>query len=802
MSDVTEHERVEKALWESERRFRVAVEISSEWISELDAKTGHLKWFGNTMERLGYSHEDIPRTLEEWHEIIHPDDRGRVINSILQHLKSREPYYEEYRVKRKDGTYLYVTDRGKIVVDEGNNQKWITVNADITPSKQAEWALNERTKELNCLYSISTLVEEPGIDFDGILKGVISIIPGAWQYSDITCARIVFGEKIVAPNNFKETPWKQSAPIEVRGKNVGILEVYYSEPKPASFEGPFLREERDLINAIAERLARIIERLQTEEDIKRRLEIEKTISKISSYFVGISNIDDCINASLSDLGRLSHSSRAYVFIFTDDATKMSNTHEWCAEGVTPQMENLRNLPTNIFPWWMEKLRKGEVINIEDPSKLPAEARNERKILLEDQGIKSLLVLPLNVGQEIAGFVGFDNIVTTGRWSDHDLALLRVSSKIISDAIRHERLQDELKNHAEILEKRVHERTEEIERLNATITERLIQKIAQISHISDLREIIRKSSGTEDSLERIIDGAIEDLELDVAAILLLNDRSGTIDVRLLKSKMKVEGPTTYGLDKPFVECECLNTNKATSVVVGNGLSILGTKIVHCAPISIRNETKGIFATGSMNDRTCDESELSVLGLYSGLASSVLEAAGFSVEPAKEAAKTGKRKYRVDPGTSLIVQDDVDLAYDIFVDHIMAGIDGLMITRVFPKKIREKYGLEKTPIIWLNDEKLDGQLTVNNVQDLSIAISNYVAKTEKPVILIDGIEYLISRGGFDPVLRFLQTKRSQVESSNSVLLVALFKDAIDPKEARLVQREFQTFKVSNDHPAKVS
>jgi hypothetical protein len=205
---------------------------------------------------------------------------------------------------------------------------------------------------------------------------------------------------------------------------------------------------------------------------------------------------------------------------------------------------------------------------------------------------------------------------------------------------------------------------------------------------------------------------------------------------------------------------------------------------------------------MNDRTYDESELSVLGLYSGLASSVLEIAGFSVEPVKEAAKTRKRKYKVDPGTNLIVQDDVDLAYDIFIDHIMAGIDGLMITRVFPKKIREKFGLEKTPIIWLNDEKLEGQLTVNNVQDLSIAISNYVAKAEKPVILIDGIEYLISRGGFDPVLRFLQTKRSQVESSNSILLVALFKDAIDPKEARLMQREFQTFKVSNDHPAKVS
>jgi hypothetical protein len=237
---------------------------------------------------------------------------------------------------------------------------------------------------------------------------------------------------------------------------------------------------------------------------------------------------------------------------------------------------------------------------------------------------------------------------------------------------------------------------------------------------------------------------------------------------------------------------MDKNATVSIAVENELSILGTKTVHCAPIMLANEMAGFLAAGNFDENHLDESDLSVLKLYSGLVSTVFEIANLTIEPTRETVEARESGYQIAPGSSVMVEDDIDLAYDLFIDRVLSGMEGLMVTRILPKKIRQKYGLEKTPIIWLNDEKIEGQITINNVQDLSIAISNFVTKAQKPVILIDGIEFLISRSGFDSVYRFLQTKRSQIESTDSILVLPLFKDALDPKEAKLVQREFQLFK----------
>ncbi|MEW6418584.1 MAG: response regulator [Nitrospirota bacterium] len=185
------------------------------------------------------------------------------------------------------------------------------------------------------------------------------------------------------------------------------------------------------------------------EALKWRLEFEKTIANISSRFVEDSNVDKSINAALRDMGILNGASRAYLFIFSEDGTSVDNTHEWCAEGVTPQIDNLQNLPTEMFPWWMQKLRNREVIHITDVSKMPEEAKAEKEIL-ESQDIKSLLVIPLISADKLAGFIGFDNVEETGEWSEEDLALLRISSGLIGNVLERKRAEDELKSSREQL----------------------------------------------------------------------------------------------------------------------------------------------------------------------------------------------------------------------------------------------------------------------------------------------------------------------------------------------------------------
>lgn len=353
--------------------------------------------------------------------------------------------------------------------------------------------------------------------------------------------------------------------------------------------------------------------------------------------------------------------------------------------------------------------------------------------------------------------------------------------------------ERLRKYAESLEKVVQERTEDVRRLNETLTERLIQKINQIDHISEIRERLKKSSSVDSNLETIFDGAMEDLSMDVAAIFIVNRETQTVEVKAFKSKANVGISDAYTLNKPFIEYECIDSGTCTSRIVKEQSSILGTKTVSCAPITFRNQVMGFFAVGSMREETLDESDLSVLRLYSGLVTTIFETASLTVEPIRESIETKQtKKYTLNSGTSYIVEDNIDLAYDIFTNSIMSGAEGLCVTRILPEKIREKYGLKKTPMVWLTSENIEGERTINHLQDLSILISNYVGKAEKPMILVDGIEYLVTSHGFNSVYQFLQSKRSQIESSDGILIIPFFKDAFEPKETRLIEREFEQFK----------
>ncbi len=179
-----------------------------------------------------------------------------------------------------------------------------------------------------------------------------------------------------------------------------------------------------------------------EQILKRKLLFERKIYSIFSRFIG-KNIDKAINTSLGEIGRLSGASRTYLFLFKEDGTRMDNTHEWCAKGISSEIDNLQNLPTDMFPWWIAKLHKDKIIHITDVSKMPAAAKAEKEIL-ETQDIKSLLVIPVHIRGKLRGFIGFDNVLKTGEWNDDDIALLRISSDIIGYTINQKCTDDALK----------------------------------------------------------------------------------------------------------------------------------------------------------------------------------------------------------------------------------------------------------------------------------------------------------------------------------------------------------------------
>ncbi len=115
--------------------------------------------------------------------------------------------------------------------------------------------LQERAKELNCLYRVDELLNRSDLSLEAILRGIVEILPHGWQYPHDCQARIVLEDRATESANFQLTEWVQSAPIVVHGEKVGTLEVSYRQQMPRSDEGVFLKEERQLINTIADRIA-------------------------------------------------------------------------------------------------------------------------------------------------------------------------------------------------------------------------------------------------------------------------------------------------------------------------------------------------------------------------------------------------------------------------------------------------------------------------------------------------------------------------------------------------------------------
>jgi two-component system sensor histidine kinase/response regulator len=271
--DITDKKRAEEVLRESEERYKALFEGSAEGILVADIATKQFRDANPAIcKMLGYTKEElIHMSIAD----IHPKEAlDHVICEFEAQARGEKTLAPAIPCLRKDGTIMYADINTAKILIAGREHN-VGFFSDVTERKRAQEEkdkllhdLNERMKELNCLYEMAKIVETPKISLEEIYQKIVDVMPPAWQYPDITCARItVEGQEFKTPN-YKDTKWKQSTDIRTHGKKVGVVEVCYLEEKQEIDEGPFLKEERNLIEAIAERMGRITERNQAEEKIK------------------------------------------------------------------------------------------------------------------------------------------------------------------------------------------------------------------------------------------------------------------------------------------------------------------------------------------------------------------------------------------------------------------------------------------------------------------------------------------------------------------------------------------------------
>ncbi|MDF2693030.1 MAG: sensory box histidine kinase/response regulator [Labilithrix sp.] len=185
------------------------------------------------------------------------------------------------------------------------------------------------------------------------------------------------------------------------------------------------------------------ERRQVQARLRERLAFEELITTLSTQVISLAPdaVDEGVTAALGAIGEFARVDRAYVFRFTSDGAAMTNTHEWCAPGIESVMDIVQNLPIEVFPWWTDRLlRARETVHVPDISLLPPEAAAEKGTLTE-QGVQSILALPMIHEGVVAGFLGFDSVATKKTWPDADVALLRIAGEIIVSALERKRAEE-------------------------------------------------------------------------------------------------------------------------------------------------------------------------------------------------------------------------------------------------------------------------------------------------------------------------------------------------------------------------
>jgi PAS domain S-box-containing protein len=203
-------------------------------------------------------------------ELLAPSGKPpeEVAASIGTELSQKGVWEGETENIARDGRRFWCAVSASVFTHPNHGEVWMILNKDITGRKQAEWQIRERMKELQAFFHLSDLAERRDFALESLYQELANVLPESWQYPEITCARIVMGESEFRTGNFKVSEWMQAAPVKVQGAVIGKIEVGYLEPKPQEDEGPFLKEERQMLNAIAERVGHITERKRAEEQVR------------------------------------------------------------------------------------------------------------------------------------------------------------------------------------------------------------------------------------------------------------------------------------------------------------------------------------------------------------------------------------------------------------------------------------------------------------------------------------------------------------------------------------------------------
>ena len=399
----------------------------------------------------GYKRDDLINNCKiDFNNLIHFQDKALIKPIIEDAIKIKKPWHIEYRIKHAKGHYIWVKELG--VASKNDKEKTI-LNGIITDISNQKKIVEDKivvSKNFESIINNSKL--------------------GVWEWN-LQSEEAIFNEKWanmigysleeLSPTNI-QTWIERIHPDDLEKSNtnlknhcLGKTEFYDVEMRIKHKDGQWIwvnntgrvstrnsKGEAVLISGVQQD---ITQTKAIEIGLLKKLKLERLLVKITKEFMlANGNFNQIIDDAFEELGQITQASRIYLFLLKENNTLMDNTNEWCNENVEAEIENLQNMSTEHFPWWMAKLNNDELIQIPDVSKMPADAKSEKETL-EQQGIKSLIVVALKAKGKLIGFIGFDNIhEITENNKEEDIHLLLWLSQVFSNIFENRLSRESLK----------------------------------------------------------------------------------------------------------------------------------------------------------------------------------------------------------------------------------------------------------------------------------------------------------------------------------------------------------------------
>ncbi len=285
--DTTARRAMEAALKSSEEQLTLAMQGSSDGLWDWDVTTGKVYYSPRWKSLLGYREDEVGDTPEEWRSRVHPDDLPAAEAEVQSMLDGSDDKLQmEMRMRHKDGHWVWIQSRGHVVRDaSGQAQRLVGTHEDVSGRRGAEervqelaYQLQERLKESRCLYRVAQLAEETDVPLPELLQRAVSYLPEGWQYPEVATARIRYqGQEYLSPG-FITGPATLAALIRTGEIEVGSVEVFYTIEQPVEDEGPFFKEERELLEAVADQLGQIISLRLHQQTLTRLNRVLRTLN--------------------------------------------------------------------------------------------------------------------------------------------------------------------------------------------------------------------------------------------------------------------------------------------------------------------------------------------------------------------------------------------------------------------------------------------------------------------------------------------------------------------------------------------